>query len=308
MINKLIYNKTYRIIFLILLITVQAGIFWSGIGLGNTFLWWFIDFLLIFTILQIKRKSYKYPTVDVFLLWMIIGTIRGVFVAENYWEYKQLVTGFLYLILPIFVYLFDKPDITLKVLRYWFKFAIPLFVVFLFFIRKGAYHFFLGPVFFIGCFIPIIPKKKWKFIFLLLLFGMLIADLGARSQVIKSAVVLLIAIGVFFRKYISIKILRIIHWSFYIIPIFLLYLGISGKFNVFEDLFSEKGKYIRAKVVNGEIIEEDLSSDTRTFIYEEVIESALKHNYVLFGRTPARGNDSVTFGYQNAEELKIDRY
>jgi hypothetical protein len=40
----------------------------------------------------------------------------------------------------------------------------------------------------------------------------------------------------------------------------------------------------------------DVTSDTRTFIYEEVLESAIDNNYWLLGRTPARGNDSYTFG------------
>ena len=65
---------------------------------------------------------------------------------------------------------------------------------------------------------------------------------------------------------------------------------------------------LKKKIVDGQIYEEKLAADTRTFIYEEVLASALKNNYVIFGRTPARGNDSYMFGLYNAEELKTGKY
>jgi hypothetical protein len=88
----------------------------------------------------------------------------------------------------------------------------------------------------------------------------------------------------------------------------LLILGFTGIFNPFVDLSSNEGKYVENKVVNGQKVEDDLSADTRTFIYAEVISSAIKHNYILWGRTPSRGNDSETFGAANAEDLKTGKY
>lgn len=81
-----------------------------------------------------------------------------------------------------------------------------------------------------------------------------------------------------------------------------------GTFNIFQDLVSNRGEYIETKIVDGQVVEEDLSADTRTFIYKEVIESALKHDYIFWGRTPARGNDSMTFGTYGAEILKTGKY
>lgn len=218
-----------------------------------------------------------------------------------------MITGFLSLSIPLFIYPFQSCSNTQIVLSYWKKYAIPLFVVFFFFFPNGAYHFYLGPIFLLGCFVPILPKK-WQFIIGGLLLLMLVVNLDARSQVIKSAITILIAIGIYFSKFISINLLKVIHTFCYILPITLLFLGISGIFNIFQDLSKNEGKYIETKIVDGQIIESDLSTDTRTFIYEEVIESAINHNYVLWGRTPARGNDSATFGIQNAEELKTGKY
>ena len=138
---------------------------------------------------------------------------------------------------------------------------------------------------------------------------MLAGELGARAQMLKAAATLAIAIGLYYHRLIPIRLLKAVHWMFYVLPILLLILGIIGVFNVFRDN-SEKyqGKYVETRVVNGEKQIVDASADTRTFIYEEVITSAVRHNYVLWGRTPARGNDSMTFGKFSAEELKTGKY
>lgn len=305
--TKFIYNQKYRLSLLVLLVTINGGISWSNLFTNLTFISWSIYLITIITLFQFRRINSHYKLVDIFLFWLLISVIRGIFIAQNYWEWKQFITGIFSLLLPLFVYAFDKPDVVCYVLKYWFKYAIPLFFLFIFMISNGAYHFYLGPLFTVGCFIPMMPKK-WKYIIGGLLVIMLFINLGARSQVIKSAIVLLIAVGVYFRKFISTKLLKFIHICCYILPVILLYLGISGTFNIFKDLSLNKGKYVEKKIVNGQVQEDDLSADTRTFLYVEVIESAIKHNYTIWGRTPARGNDSVAFGSFSAEKLKTGKY
>jgi len=91
------------------------------------------------------------------------------------------------------------------------------------------------------------------------------------------------------------------------LPITMLYLGISGQFNIFEDLSSNTGKYKETRIEDGKVVEEDLAADTRSFIYIEVLGSAIKNNYFWCGRTPARGNDSATFGAAIAKDLGTDK-
>lgn len=303
---------------LIIIITVFSVQQWLKISVRNTFISWIINFTVILSITKFfitknsfLRNHYIKSTdiliITIYLGWLIINSIRGAFIAENYWEWKQLITGLQSLSLPIFVFVFTVPLIVNKVLNIWFKYALIIFLFLLPFLGTDAYHFYLGPVFVVGCFIPIVPKK-WKIIFGILLVTMLVINLGARSQVIKSAMVMLVAIGIYFRHLVPYKLIKIAHWTCYIAPIVLLTLGLTGTINIFEDLSSNKGKYVEKKVVNGQVVEDDLSADTRTFIYVEVIESALRHNYVIWGRTPARGNDSMAFGAYNAEELKTGKY
>jgi len=90
-------------------------------------------------------------------------------------------------------------------------------------------------------------------------------------------------------------------------PLLFLLLGLSGNFNIFElnEYFGEQN--VKNISNSGEKTEENLTADTRTFLYIEVIESAIKHNYIIFGRTPARGNDSPSFGEYNKDKLKTGK-
>lgn len=312
---KILINKILPILIIILtLFSVQQ---WLSISISTTFLSWIIDFTILYIVIKYTYKTrlnrYYYIThydanlISIYLCWMIFNSIRGIFIADNYWEFKQLINGLLTLSLPLFIFFFSSPKILKFSLSIWFKFILFILIILSPFLSTGAYHYLMGPIFIIGCFIPILPPR-WRYFSIGILLIMLVIHLGARSQVIKSAIVLLVATGVCFKRIIPHKLLKITHWTCYIVPIILLSLGITGTFNIFEGLSSNKGKYVEKKVVNGQVVEDDLSADTRTFIYVEVIESALRHNYLIWGRTPARGNDSAYFGAYNAEFLKTGKY
>lgn len=302
---------------LIIILSVFSVQQWLKFTISNTTLIWIIVFAIILSIITFVNKinykitnyisAFDLKVLNIYFIWLAICTIRGMFIAENYWEWKQLIEGCQALLLPITIYIFSIPFILKNILKLWMKYALYIFLLIVPFLGKDAYHFYLGPIFLLGCFISLF-SRKWQIILGILLIIMLSIDLGARSQVIKSGIVIIIALGIYLKKYIPINFLKFLHWSCYIIPIVLLYLGISGKFNIFEDLASNQGKYVEKKVRNGQIIEEDLSVDTRTFIYREVITSAVNHDYIICGRTPARGNDSQVFGSFSAEILKTGKY
>jgi hypothetical protein len=149
--------------------------------------------------------------------------------------------------------------------------------------------------------LPILNKRQ-KTLLLVATFIVLVADLGARSSVIKFSLPLLILIIYYFRNIIPVKTIETLRLSLFIIPILFLVLGVSGVFNVFKMNEYIKGEYTSMGVDGeGNIVEQDIIVDTRTFLYVEVLESAVNNNYWLLGRTPARGNDSDTFGVLAAE-------
>ena len=106
--------------------------------------------------------------------------------------------------------------------------------------------------------------------------------------------------GCLFKRYIPNKALNVVWVLLYIAPIVLLFLGITGRFNVFSNT---NDQYKGRNVIQEQTGTADISADTRTFIYQEVITSAVEHHYIWFGRSPARGNDTQAF-YDLANDLQ----
>ena len=283
---------------------------WSSVPLFNSQVERLVQYLILFLLLVYiskLKKWKKYKVVFWFGICALVGIFRGIFAADCYWEYNQLTIGVMCLSLPLFVYLFDNPTFSLRFNRMWLRWCMLAF--FLFFLWTcGPTQFYLSPLFFFALFFFEIPKK-WRFLIGLCLF-MMALQLGSRAQVMKVAVSLCFALAYWFRKYISVAYLRILHWAFYGIAILLLFLGIMGYYNFFSDGVAgggdRTGKYEYAG--SGSTETEDLASDTRTFIYNEVITSALSHDYVLLGRTPALGNDSFFFDDINKNYPKQIRF
>lgn len=311
---NILTNKQLQLTILTLFFTIVCGLQWSSMNSVSIFVVWLSQAYYIYIALSAREKNYlerKDKTLlNVYFLWVSFNIIRGAlfYTNGNYWIWKNLFQGSFAVLLPSLIYLYSFPNLLKIILRYWMKYALVIFLLLLSFLSRGAYHFYLGPVYIAGCFWPIYPKK-WKIILILLLLSMIFVDFGARSQVIKTGVVVLVSLGYMFRHMISYKLMKIAHWLMYALPILLLVLGITGFFNIFEDLSSKEGKYVQIKKdEKGNVVREDFSADTRTFIFVEVIESAIKNNYVIWGRTPARGNDSLAFGTYNAEDLKTGLY
>ncbi|MFT4203277.1 MAG: O-antigen ligase family protein [Chitinophagaceae bacterium] len=299
---------------LIFLNTLQSPNQWNVFPIGNTTTGWLVNIAVIYSCFWYKNIFFypankrDYLSIWIYLLWVGAMSIKGFWIAEGYWEWKQCVSGTIILSLPLLVFPFSLPWLCRNVLKFWLRYTLPLFgLFFCWTVEKGSYQFLLGPIFLLGCFLPLIPTK-WRYLLLGLLILMLLIDFGARSQVIKAAVALLISVGVYFRNRISVVWLRILFWGLCILPIVLLILGIAGIFNPFKDLSDHSGNFVEQTVINGEVQDDDLAADTRTFIYQEVINSAVTHHYLWIGRTPARGNDSEVFGEYNAEELHTGKY
>jgi hypothetical protein len=94
-------------------------------------------------------------------------------------------------------------------------------------------------------------------------------------------------------------------------------LGVLGTFNIFNPN-GDKHKAVidKKRDFNGNLIEDDLMADTRTFLYVDVLATANKYNTWVFGRSPARGNISDAFGEadmnkrneRNSNEVSILNY
>lgn len=300
--------------FLILLISFKSSNAWSDLPIGNETFWWLIQFIFIFIILKIKT-SYTSPVigkkmffVNIYLYWNIVCIIRGVFVAENYWEWKALLGTSFLLLLPLFVYIINSPLASQIILKIWFKYALFVFIPIFPFLWGDGVGKFLIPFSFLLLFISTL-NFKWKVIVLLITVFVVVFDITARSNVIKFLLPLLIGHLFYIRKFLSIKILNSFRLLLLFVPFVLIFLAVSNIFNIFkmEEYVGEYNTKSKSSLRYDGSEEESLTTDTRTFLYVEVIQSALRNEYVFFGRTPARGNDSFTFGDYNKEVLNTGK-
>ena len=296
-----------------LFMTLACGLEWAEINAISLYVTWTIQLcylVVAFSAYEADRFEAKDNSLlKIYFVWVFFSIVRGAlfYTLGNYWIWKNWFYGSFAVLLPALIYLYARPEILSSILRTWLKYVPFLLICLLPFVPRGAYHFFLGPIYIVAFFWPLY-SGKWKVIILLLMLLMLGADFSARSQVIKAGFVLFLSLLYLKRRFVSQALLKWMHWTFYILPLTLLFLGLTGRFNVFEDVFSGESLVVTKLDRNGKAVKEDLSSDTRTFIYIEVISSAIKHNYVWAGRTPARGNDSAYFGAFSAEGLKTGLY
>jgi hypothetical protein len=298
---------------LIVLLTIISVNQWSVLPVGNTFFSWIIYFVI--TCIFINGIKYYYVAsnaqnlifVKFYLFWVFICCIRGIFEAENYWDYKSLIGTSFSLLLAISIFIFTNPRIIQSILSKWLYLALPLFFVVAFFLTTDSFGFYLIPISFFCLFLPFLTKK-WRAGIVLIALFVIFVDLDARSNVIKFLVPFLLSFLFYFKRLVNFKFLKILFMTCFALPFIFLFFGVTHVFNIFKIDEYIKGNYTEKKIIAGQVKEIDLKADTRTFLYNEVITSAIKNKYVLIGRTPARGNESEHFGSHSFEELKTGRY
>lgn len=247
-----------------------------------------------------KRKQLKWSffLIYIWIIWALICFIRGIFAIDIYWDAKNLLGNSPALFLPILGILFASPLMTLSFLKHWnILFIVQILLIIAGIIGSGRTHFIMGPAYLLyASLFVILPERKWK-IFIILLLIVMLSDLGDRSQVIKAAIAIIIAIAVSIGKSILMKFLtRVFSMLLYPLALTLLYLGITGQYNIFDS--GDKSIDNVIIYVDGQTIEEEknsLSVDSRTFLYIDLLTSAITNDYLLFGRTPSRGYDAPLF-------------
>ena len=244
---------------------------------------------------------------QILLLWYVFSIIRGVFIADDYWTAKALVHNTFGLLLPVVAYSLTNLKVLQSLFRVYIKYALPLFIVFAIIIPRDTYgrYLVLGTILLL--FFPVLSKRiKWVVGILVLI--VLTADITARGRVLGFVIPLLLLVGYYYRHYIPITLWELMRKILIITPIILFSLAVTGVFNVFKMEEYIEGDYTAQAIKKGEVKEENLLVDTRSFLYEDVMLSALVNNYWLIGRSPARGNDSLMWEAQSEISGKNERF
>lgn len=93
----------------------------------------------------------------------------------------------------------------------------------------------------------------------------------------------------------SMALYHLLMWT----PIVFFFIAIWSGFNILNFDSYIEGEYVSASG-------EDMTADTRTFLYQEASESAAKHSYSLWGRTPGYGYDSQFVSKREGTFLKVE--
>lgn len=249
-----------------------------------------------------------------YFLWIFSCIIRGIFIADNYWEWKAGLFNSASLLMPVMMYAYSHPFIVGKSLRAWMLICLPLIIPALLVLpmpSMGAYY--LSPVLLLAFLVPFL-KRKYAIAILLVIVSSYAIDIGGRSNLIRISGLL----GVLSLYMLSEKrfmaTARLLLLTFSLVPVCFLLLGIGGGFNIYN-INQYAGKMEVAQIVVFSYGLRDktasLTTDTRTTLFQETWKSAIRNNYILEGRSPMRGNDSTVFGDYLATKLqtgKTDRF
>jgi len=301
--HKYLNNKLLSfIIFLVTVITILPFI----PQLKNTYIFELGFEVIVLFFLFIKKKSFEEKKtkkllfwVNVYLAYNLINFCRGLFISEVYWDYKSTLVNSSGLFVPLICYYSGNAIFLQTVLKKYLIFSLPIFFIFIFILVKDSFGFYLVPISFLALFWSVI-KKPWNFIIIFFSVVIVLSDLGARSNVIKFLIPLVLGSIFYFKKNISKNFIEFLRILFILTPFVLLLIAFYTGFNIFKIGDSFKGDLETESILyNGsqlEVQNVNLKDDTRTFLYEEVFYSANKLNFWIFGRSPARGNISFAFG------------
>lgn len=306
----MILSFTNLFLFLFSLTTFLTILRYTTVGEISTTFIWIVSISMLGLGLFLKLKVYNkffdgtsFWSIKLFLFWNIICVTRGFYISENYWETKNLITVMFMMLVPFFSYLFINPEFVKKILSFWYKYMI--WLVFLFvpiIVFNDFVGRYLAPIMFLLLVFPLL-SKKWKLIAVFFTLFVFISGLDARSNILRFSAALSLGLLFYFRFLLVDKFFKFLHFILLLLPLILLILGLLNIFNVFKMDEYIKGDFTVKTVVDGKSVDGKLTQDTRTFIYVETINSAIKNDYVLFGRTPANGYDSTYFGDYNKYEL-----
>ena len=268
-----------------------TALFWFAIYFFTLFICWLIFYKYTNANSKVNLKIIYY-----YLIYVLCSSIWGMTLAKTYWDWKNLISNTMVLLIPITTYLVDNKYLFQRIIRYFMYVSTPLFFIIQFFINRDEFGFYLAPYTFILLFLPILPFK-WKLFCLSISFYILIADFGARATALKFIFPILISFLFYFKSLINSKSIKFIRLVLLFIPFVFLILALANIFNIFNPQGDNSIEIIdKKKGQNGEIEYDNLLSDTRTFLYVEVLSTAKEYNSWFIGRSPALGNKSDVFG------------
>lgn len=294
------YRTESRVISYLLLIIGLLSTRIGGIVSSYAFILIYLIFLwMIYR--NTPQKRYKAQIVlDVYTVLVIVQTFKSIVISGNYWMYKSVLWAFIVLMFVLIIKYMQYPFMLIRSFRPWFKYCLWLFIPLILFIPDTtSYGIYLSPLLLLIFFFPNL-SRKWKITTAFFVF-LAVSDLGARSICLKfgmcTAISCLVMLGVRLKKWQF----NAISVTMFITPVLLLFLALSGVFNIFKTEEYISSPHTRKKIVHGEIVEENLLADTRTFLYTKVMLNSYKNKSIIWGKGVGLGTDVLDVGKEQGK-------
>ena len=283
--------------FLFLPVAIISLLPYTWLAIDNTFFWWIVKAAILYVMVMSLYVNYdtshrKVMTfISIYLGWNLLAFFHGFFMAEMYWDWKALINNTMGIMVPLLAFSATNLAVSQELLSKYMKWTFPFFPITIPFVLLGTWGEYLAPLTFFLFFLPVIPMR-YKLIILAGTLAVVTSSLDSRSDIIKFSIPILLLVYYLFKK-IPLKIaFELPRLGLMFAPIILFTLAISGIFNP----FAMKDYAEMAPIETDRETSKEITADTRTGLYVEVIQSAIKHNSWLIGRSPARGNDTELFG------------
>lgn len=240
------------------------------------------------------------------IIWNIISLLRGVLLATDYWDWKFLFFSSLsFSFIPMAFYLGKNLAIVKTIFKFVINYLFPfgfLLIPLTLISNDELYSRIMIPV---GLFIIFIPylKLKWKLLIVLVAATSILIVVGFRSNIIKISFSVLLLVLCFGAYYIHKNWLKLFHIALFSIPIVFFALAVTDRYNIFSEIGNEDELY----TINKSGDEENLMTDTRTFLYVEVLSSLSNSGNWLFGES-AIGSYQTDWFYDEGGAMKGKRY
>ena len=281
------------IIICFLLVLIRIGVLssYSNIVTIPSYITYCCMYLLLYLILFYGIKFYnKLPKKDflvlaIFFLLMIVAVIRGGVFARSYWDYKFLLVSFLPFTLLIFtVYIGNSFYSSLKLIRYLYKYILAILILLLPLLNIVNPLIFARVTSFVLLLLLCVPYLRKRYVAIIIIgvsLSILNEGFDFRMNIIRYVSVFLILLMFQFRKILFNNIWNTARSVILFLPAILILANLYGGKNIFQQV--------------SDFNEDVVYTDTRTFLYAEVVNTVINTGNYIIGEGSTRGYDSRWF-------------
>ncbi|NGP75925.1 hypothetical protein G3570_04720 [Balneolaceae bacterium YR4-1] len=276
-----------------------------------------VALILIFYIVIKKNISTSVPKYIfiIYFTWLVynvLNLIRGAYLSNTYLDWRFLVlTSFPFVFLSLVFYIGNNPHYLRRILIKTLKVFLPLSFVFIplaFYTNKELFSRIVEPVTYLILFIPYL-KNKWKYLIISVALVSVFLVVDYRANLIRIFLSFLILSIYYFPKIFNLRLIKVSRVFLFFLPLIIASSALLFNYNVFNEL--SQNDSLRVTNKHGE--SENILSDSRTFIYAEVIASVNNSGNWLFGEGASGSYHSDVFydrgggtdGVRYASEVNI---